>query len=70
MNIALTTPIRILLVERLKRNPRSDTIPLPLHHEDIIDAVLEHVYAETAAGRPIEYKADGRVIIKDMKERR
>ena len=39
-------------------------------NEDIIDAVLEHVYAETAAGRPIEYKADGRVIIKDMKERR
>ncbi len=33
---------------------------------DIIDAVLEYVYAETAAGRPIEYQADGRVIIKDM----
>ena len=31
---------------------------------DIIDAVLEHVCAETAAGRPIEYKADGRVIIR------
>ena len=31
---------------------------------DIIDAVLEHVYAETAAGRPIEYKADGRVMIR------
>lgn len=39
-------------------------------NEDIIDAVLEYVHAETAAGRPIEYKADGRVIIKDMKERR
>lgn len=37
-------------------------------NEDIIDAVLEFVYAETAAGRPIEYKTDGRVIIKDMKE--
>lgn len=34
---------------------------------DVIDAVLEYVYAETAAGRPIEYKADGRVIVKDLK---
>ncbi len=34
---------------------------------DVIDAVLEHVYAETAAGRPIEYETDGRVIIKDLK---
>mgnify|MGYP003451398048 FL=1 len=33
--------------------------------EDIIDAVLEYVYAETAAGRPIEYQTDGRVVIKD-----
>lgn len=32
---------------------------------DIIDAVLEFVYAETAAGRPIEYKADGRVKVND-----
>ena len=31
---------------------------------DIIDAVLEHVYAETAAGRPIESKTDGRIVIK------
>lgn len=31
---------------------------------DVIDAVLEHVYAETAAGRPIEYKKDGRVVIR------
>ena len=31
----------------------------------IIDAVLEHVAAETAAGRPIEYKTDGRVVIKN-----
>ncbi len=30
---------------------------------DIIDAVLEYVYAETAAGRPIEYRTDGRVKI-------
>lgn len=38
-------------------------------NEDIIDAVLPYVYAETAAGRPIEYKADGRVIIKDYKKK-
>ena len=37
---------------------------------DIIDAVLEFVYAETAAGRPIEYKADGRVKVNDYKKRR
>ncbi len=37
---------------------------------DVIDAVLEHVYAETKAGRAIEYEADGRVIIKDTEERR
>ncbi len=36
---------------------------------DIIDAVLEYVYAETAAGRPITYKTDGRVTIKDMEGR-
>ncbi len=36
---------------------------------DVIDAVLEHVYAETAAGRAIEYETDGRVIIKDLEER-
>lgn len=35
----------------------------------IIDAVLEHIYAETAAGRPIEYKTDGRVVVKDYKRR-
>lgn len=34
----------------------------------IIDAVLEHVLAETAAGRPIEYKTDGRVVINRSKE--
>lgn len=33
-------------------------------NEDIIDAVLAHVNAETAAGRPIEYKMDGRVTVK------
>ena len=38
--------------------------------EDIIDAVLEYVYAETAAGRPIEYEADGRVVVKDLKKKR
>lgn len=37
---------------------------------DIIDAVLEYVYRETEAGRPIEYKADGRVVIKDFKKRK
>lgn len=36
---------------------------------DIIDAVLEYVDRETSAGRPVEYKADGRVIIKDMEEK-
>lgn len=38
--------------------------------EDIIDAVLDHVYAETSAGRPIEYKKDGRVTIKGDGRRR
>ena len=36
----------------------------------IIDAVLEHIAAETAAGRPIEYKIDGRVKVKDDRRRR
>lgn len=36
----------------------------------IIDAVLEHVYAETAAGRPIEYHTDGRVVIRDYKKKK
>lgn len=31
----------------------------------IIDAVLEHVYSETAAGRPVSYQTDGRVVICD-----
>ena len=38
--------------------------------EDIIDAVLEFVYAETAAGRPTEYQTDGRVVIKDYRKKR
>jgi 2',3'-cyclic-nucleotide 2'-phosphodiesterase (5'-nucleotidase family) len=33
------------------------------HDVNVIDAVLEHVYAETAAGRSLEYKTDGRVTI-------
>ena len=36
----------------------------------IIDAVLEYVSAETAAGRPIEYKKDGRVVVRDYKRRK
>lgn len=38
-------------------------------NEDIIDAVLAHVNAETAAGRPIEYKMDGRVTVKGERRR-
>lgn len=37
---------------------------------DVIDAILEHVYAETAAGRPIGYKADGRVQIRNYKNKK
>ncbi len=37
---------------------------------DVIDAIMEHVNAETEAGRPIEYDIDGRVIVKDLEERR
>jgi hypothetical protein len=37
---------------------------------DVIDAILEYVYAEAAAGHPIEYKTDGRVVIKDMEDRK
>ena len=41
-------------------------------YEDIpiIDAVLEYVNAETAAGRPIEYEVDGRVTVKDYKKKK
>lgn len=50
----------------LSKNALSVTI-----YEDvpIIDAVLEHIKGETEACRPIEYKTDGRVIIKDYKKR-
>lgn len=37
---------------------------------DIIDAVLEHVREETAAGRPIEYSKDGRVTILGKEDRK
>lgn len=37
---------------------------------DIIDAVLEHVYAETAAGRSIGYNTDGRVVVKGERRRK
>ena len=40
-----------------------DAVNLVNYDMDVIDAVLEHVHAETAAGRPIEYKTDGRVTI-------
>ena len=40
-----------------------DAVNLVKYDVDVIDAVLEHVYAETAAGRPIEYQTDGRVTI-------
>ena len=39
-------------------------------NEDIIDAVLAHVNAATAAGRPIEYKMDGRVTVKGDRRRK
>ena len=39
-------------------------------NEDIIDAVLEYVHGETAAGRPIQYEADGRVVVKDLKKKK
>lgn len=51
----------------LERNALSVTV---FEDEDIIDAVLEYVYRETAAGRPIEYEADGRVVVKDLKKKR
>lgn len=51
----------------LDRNAVSVTV---FEDEDIIDAVLEFVNNETAAGRPIEYKTDGRVVIKDWEAKR
>lgn len=51
----------------LAHNAKSVTV-----YEDvqIIDAVLEHLAAETAAGRPVEYKTDGRVVIKDYNKKK
>jgi hypothetical protein len=41
-----------------------DALSMVEFHEcNVIDAVLEHVAAETAAGRSLEYKRDGRVTI-------
>lgn len=42
------------------------------HFEDvmIIDAVLDHIKAETEAGRPISYQEDGRVQFKGERRRR
>ncbi len=51
----------------LDRNALSLTV---FENEDIIDAVLDYVNRETAAGRPIEYKTDGRVIIKDREAKK
>lgn len=51
----------------LQNNALSVTV-----YEDvpIIDAVLEHVAAETAAGRPIEYSTDGRVTVMNYKRKK
>ena len=51
----------------LGRNALSVTL---FESEDIIDAILEYVHKETAAGRPVEYEADGRVVVKDLKKKR
>lgn len=51
----------------LGHDARSVTI---FEEVDVIDAILEHVHAETAAGRPIEYKTDGRVQIKNFKSKK
>ena len=41
-----------------------DALSMTEYHDvNVIDAVLEHVAAETAAGRSLEYKKDGRVTI-------
>lgn len=45
----------------LDRNAVSVTV---FKDVDVIDAVMEYVNAETAAGRAIEYKTDGRVVVK------
>lgn len=41
-----------------------DAVSLTSYDVDIIDSVLEFVYAETAAGRPLTSKVEGRVIIR------
>lgn len=41
-----------------------DAVTLQHYEVDIIDAVLEYVHAETAAGRPVVSKKDGRVTIR------
>lgn len=51
----------------LDRNALSLTV---FENEDIIDAVLEYVNRETAAGRAIEYKTDGRVVIRNWEARK
>lgn len=51
----------------LEHNAVSVTV---FENEDVIDAVLEYVYKETAAGRPIEYETDGRVVVKDLKNKK
>ena len=50
----------------LEQNALSITV---FDNVDIIDAVLEYVNAETAAGRPITYETDGRVVVKDDRKR-
>lgn len=42
-----------------------DALEVEKFDVDIIDAVLERVYADTAAGKPIVSHADGRVVILD-----
>lgn len=42
----------------------NDALSMTEYHDvNVIDAVLEHVAAETAAGRSLSYKRDGRVTI-------
>ena len=42
----------------------NDALSMTEYHDvNVIDAVLEFVAAETAAGRPLESKKDGRVTI-------
>ena len=42
----------------------NDALSMTEYHDiNVIDAVLEHVAAETVAGRSLEAKKDGRVTI-------